>query len=86
MSWAIFWAIFSRTQLFTLFQDHHVSEVRTLQVKLEEQQEKNNTLAEVNSVLRDQVLTSLKIPFWRVQSLFYFLINDFHKHKTALVS
>ena len=32
-----------------------MAEVRTLQVKLEEQQEKSNTLSEVNGVLRDQL-------------------------------
>ncbi len=39
-------------------QDRHLAEVRTLQVKLEEQQEKSNTLSEVNTVLRDQVSTA----------------------------
>ena len=43
------------TQSFRFIQDRHLAEVRTLQVKLEEQQEKSNTLSEVNGVLRDQL-------------------------------
>ena len=37
------------------FQDRHFAEVKALQVRLEEQQERNNTLVQVNSTLRDQV-------------------------------
>ena len=43
------------TLRFRFIQDRHLAEVRTLQVKLEEQQEKSNTLSEVNGVLRDQL-------------------------------
>ena len=38
-----------------LFQDRHFAEVKALQVRLEEQQERNNTLAQVNSTLREQL-------------------------------
>ena len=37
------------------FQDQHLSEVRRLQVKLEEQEEKSKTLDDVNLVLRAQL-------------------------------
>jgi cell division protein FtsB len=40
------------------FQERHFAEVKALQVKLEEQQEMNNTLVQVNSVLRDQLESS----------------------------
>lgn len=43
-----------------LFQERHFAEVKALQVRLEEQQEKNNTLVHVNTELREQLETAAK--------------------------
>ncbi len=51
------------------FQEKHFAEVKALQVKLEEQQEKNNTLVQVNKVLRGQLNTSEKSNESLVQDL-----------------
>ena len=38
-----------------LFQDRHFAEVKALQTRLEEQQDKNKTLTQVNAVQREQL-------------------------------
>lgn len=43
-----------------LFQERHFAEVKALQVRIEEQQEKNSTLAHVNAELREQLETTAK--------------------------